>query len=156
MRGRYIYATESCAQFGGYGGDHASQVTCVEAQSGVGEEVRCRLLEGTRATGGSGHELGNCGRAGSFQAEGLVEREAPTAALGVMQIVASQFKGTEEGVDSANAITVNAFECCGRLAVGQQLTVVVEFGYDPLAVAQQGFAQTGLDPFGTFAQSGRS
>jgi len=26
-----------------------------------------------------------------------------------------------------------------------------EFGYDSLAVAQKGFAQTGLDPFGTFA-----
>ena len=54
--------------------------------------------------------------AGSFQAEGLVEQEVPDAALGVIQIVASQFKWTEEGVDGANA--VDAFQGCGRLIAG--------------------------------------
>ena len=98
--------------------DHAPQVAGIEAQGGVVEEVCGGLLAGTRPTGGLEHELGNCGCAGSFQSEDLVEREASAAAFCVMQIVASQFKGTEEGVDCANAIAVDGFQGSGRPVVG--------------------------------------
>ena len=98
--------------------DHAPQVAGVEAQGDVVEEVGGGLLVGTRSTGGLAHELSNCGCAGSFQSEDLVKREASAAAFGVMQIVASQFKGTEERVDGANAIAVDGFKGSGRPVIG--------------------------------------
>ena len=144
---------EGLAQLGGEGGDRASEVAGIENQSGVGEEVVGGFPIGTGAAGGAAQKLGDGGGAAVFEAEGVVEGEASAAALGVVEVVASEFDGAEEGFDGAGSVAVEGFELGGCFVVGQQLAVVVEPGDDPTGVAQEGCAQAGLDPFGTFAQA---
>lgn len=72
-----------------------------------------------------------------------------------MQIFALELKWTEEGVDGAGAIVVDGFRGPWRFVVGHQLAVVVEIGNDPPPIVEQGFPQSGFDPFGALVRSER-
>lgn len=78
--------------------------------------------------------------------EDQVQRGASAAALGVVEISASQRDGAEEGLDRDGTVFVDGLAGERRDVVGEELAVVVQVFDDAAGVAGESVAQAGLEP----------
>ncbi len=118
----------------------------IKILAGEGAEGVGGFLIGNAGGGGAADEFGQGGGVMFGEVEDQVQRGAPGAASGVVEIAAPERDGAEEGVDADGAAAVNGLAGQRGGVVREGLAVVVEVFDDAAGIAGEGVAQARLEP----------